>query len=239
MLGTIKVGEESIDVKNIERIERKANEKQVTVFTKSNPDTPISGKLSSPIKWSAATRQGDRQVINQTDDFPIRGEVEISTSFGKDLRVPTSDISSITGETQQDMRISQYTTWVSQNKGMYASDASLGIVVSNGMRWVNKIDIDVQTGDERPPGAPKVELKGIEGPMKRQAGDKLLWINGRYAYRANSDANSSNFRGWIRSTRQAASSTKGLWLVHRISVGLLQDHSIGTQIEFQSLWMQN
>ncbi|MEE2902720.1 MAG: hypothetical protein VYC39_10330, partial [Myxococcota bacterium] len=198
MLGTIKVGEESIDVKDIERVERKANEKQVTVFTKSNPDTPISGKLSSPIKWSAATRQGDRQVINQTDDFPIRGEVEISTSYGKDLRVSTSDISNIIGETQQDMRISQYTTWVSQNKGMYATDASLGIVVSNGMRWVNKIDIDVQTGDERPPGAPKVELKGIEGPMKRQAGDKLLWINGRYAYRANSDANSSNFRGWVQ-----------------------------------------
>ena len=198
MLGTIKVGDETIDVRDIDRLERKTGSKEVSVYRKSNSDAAVTGKLNSKINWSDATTNGNKQVLGQTKKFRIRGDIEITTSMGNKERIAASDISQIIGEAQEDMRLSQYMTWVSQNQGMYATDASLGIVVSNGMRWVNKIDIEVQTGDTRPAVAPDGDLKGIEGPLERQAGDKLLWVNARYAYKEAQDATTTNFKGWIQ-----------------------------------------
>ena len=198
MLGTIKVGEKTIDVRDIKRIERKTGGQEVTVFTKSDADNPVTGKLKSKIKWNEASETGNKQVLRQTKKFRIRGDIEMQTSSGETKRIAASEIAQIVGETQKDMRISQYMTWVSQNEGMYATDSSLGIVVSNGMRWVNKIDIDVQNGDERPANAPSGDLTGIEGSLERQPGDKVLWVNARYAYKADGDASSTNFSGWVQ-----------------------------------------
>ena len=40
------------------------------------------------------------------------------------------------------MKISEYIDFIVDNKGMFASDNAKGIIVSNGMRWINNISGD-------------------------------------------------------------------------------------------------
>jgi hypothetical protein len=202
MLGNIEVktdsGSELVDVRNIDTITQDADGK-VTVKAKQGWPETVTGELLTKVPWDKAETVGGKKVLKQTEDHVIRGGFTIDLEDGSTKRVTASEVSQIAGETQKDMRLSQYMTWVSQQKGMYATDGSQGVVVSNGMRWVNKIDVREETGDARPSWAPQEgELTGIQGPLKRQAGDKILWVKGLYAYNQDSDPTSTNFAGWVQ-----------------------------------------
>ncbi|EFX60838.1 hypothetical protein DAPPUDRAFT_275212 [Daphnia pulex] len=153
---------------------------------------------TSAVPWAKAETVEGTKVLKQTDDFVVRGGFTVELDDGSSKRVTAGEVSQIAGESQKDMRLSQYMVWVGQNQGMYATDGSTGVVVSNGMRWVNKIDIREDTGEERPKWAPSGDLAGIEGPLVRQAGDKVLWVQGLYASNPTSDPTSTNFAGWVQ-----------------------------------------
>jgi hypothetical protein len=66
---------------------------------------------------------------------------------------------------------------VSQMNGVYATDASRGLSVSNGARYVNGIETIVEQGSHRPDWA-KGPLNGIYGPLVRQEGDRMMYRRG-------------------------------------------------------------
>lgn len=201
MLGNIEIktagGSEFVDVREIEKITQEADGK-VTVKTKGGWPESVSGELLTAVPWDKATTVDGKKVLAQDADFVIRGGFSIDLENGSTKRVTAAEIQSITGESQKEMRISQYMTWVSQLQGMYATDGSQGVVVSNGMRWVNKLDVREETSDARPSWAPEGELLGIEGALERQPGDKILWVKGLYGYDKDSDPTSTNFAGWVQ-----------------------------------------
>jgi hypothetical protein len=201
MLGTIELdvdgSSEMMDVRKLDRIEQKADG-TITAYAKDGWPKSITGKLLTEVPWAKAETVEGTKVLKQTDDFVVRGGFTVELDDGSSKRVTAGEVSQIAGESQKDMRLSQYMVWVGQNQGMYATDGSTGVVVSNGMRWVNKIDIREDTGEERPKWAPSGDLAGIEGPLVRQAGDKVLWVQGLYASNPTSDPTSTNFAGWVQ-----------------------------------------
>lgn len=201
MLGNVEVatssGSEFVDVREIESITQEDGGK-VTIKRKEGWPSTVSGELLTAVPWEKAETVDGKKVLTQTEAHPIRGGFTIDLEDGTSKRVTASEVSQIAGETQKDMRLSQYMVWVSQMQGMYATDGSTGIVVSNGMRWVNKLDVREETSEERPSWAPQGELAGIEGPLERQPGDKVLWVKGLYAHNADSDPTSTNFAGWVQ-----------------------------------------
>lgn len=202
LLGTLELetsagSSESMDVRKLDRLEQNADG-TVTAYAKDGWPKQVTGKLLTEVSWAKAEDVDGKKVLKQTEEMPVRGGFTIALVDGSTKRVAAAEVSQITGESQKDLRLSQYLVWVGQNQGMYATDGSTGIVVSNGMRWVNKIDIREETGDERPKWAPTGELQGIEGPLERQAGDKVLWVQGLYASNPASDPTSTNFAGWVQ-----------------------------------------
>lgn len=202
MLGNLEVktsagGTEFVDVRKLLSITQDEGGK-VTIKTDDSWNGTITGELVTSVPWDKAETVEGKKVLKQTSEFPVRGGFTIELEDGSSRRVTASEISQIQGETQKDVRLSQYMVWVGQNDGMYATDGSTGVVVSNGMRWVNKIDVREEQGDERPSWAPSGELSGIQGPLERQPGDKIQWVNGLYSYSPDSDPTSTNFAGWVQ-----------------------------------------
>lgn len=200
MLGTLEVKTDSKseypDVRNIDRIEKDADGK-TTVHLKAGWPSQYTGELPENLPWHKAETVDGKSVLKQGEDFPIRGGFTIQTAYGE-RRVQASEVSSIVGETQKDMRISQLIVWTTQNEGMFAFDASPGIVVSNGPRWMNKVDLREETGDERPSWAPSGALTGLHGELVREEGDKIVYARAMYAYNSDAEPTSSLFEGWYQ-----------------------------------------
>jgi hypothetical protein len=202
LLGTITLetdggGSETFNVKNVKSIERDEATGKVTVHVDGGWRHEYTGTLKSEVDFGQAPLQDGKRVLTQDETFPIRGELSVELANGQTRSVPAKAVNQVVGEMQNDLRISQFVTWVSQNKGMYATDSSTGPVVSNGMRWTNEIEQDVRHADDRPDWAPQGDLRGVEGGLERQAGDKLVWIRGRYGNEGG-PANSSAFEGWVQ-----------------------------------------
>lgn len=200
MLGTLEIKTDSKsdypDVRNIDRIEKDA-EGKTTVYMKSGWPSQHTGEIVGALPWNLAETVDGKQVLKQTEDSPIRGGFTVQTAQGE-RRVQASEVSAIIGETQKDLRISQLVVWTTQNEGMFAFDASPGIVVSNGPRWMNKVDLREETGDDRPTWAPQGTLTGIQGELKREEGDKIVYARAAYAYNPDSQPTSSLFEGWYQ-----------------------------------------
>jgi hypothetical protein len=201
MLGTLEVktssGTETIDVRNLISITREADG-SATLKTKDQWSSTVKGELLTEVPWAKAKDVDGKKVLEQGEDMPIRGGFTIALQDGSTRRVTASEVSQIQGETQKDLRLSQFMVWVGQTDGMYATDASTGPVVSNGMRWTNKLDVRDEDGDARPQWAEGKDLVGIEGPLQRQAGDRMLFVQGLYGQNADSDPTSSAFSGWVQ-----------------------------------------
>ncbi|MCK6552183.1 hypothetical protein L6R52_40505, partial [Myxococcota bacterium] len=189
---------ESIAVKNIVSITKDEATGKVTVKVKDGWRDTLEGELATDVPWNKAKQENGKLVLEQTAEHPIRGALKMTLDDGTEKYVSTSEISQIVGEMQKDLRISQYAAWVSHNQGMFATDSSTGEVVSNGMRWVNKIDSDVREGEDRPAWAPEGELRGIQGALERVAGDKIVWMRGLFAYEKGQEPSSEAFEGWVQ-----------------------------------------
>ncbi len=192
-----RIGDRTVDAATIKSITRADGSEEVTVLTSRSYNPKVKGVLHTPVDWSAATVDGEKQILMPTDGAPLVGEVVVKLPDGNTRAVPVHTIDRIEGETEDDVRISQYSAWVSEQGGLYASDGCKGVVVSNGVRWVDGIDIETRHDDERPNWAPSGELLGIEGPVERQPGDRMLWIRGHYKYSDTSSA-SSNYDGFVQ-----------------------------------------
>jgi hypothetical protein len=189
---------EDVSVKDIVSI-TKGEGNKVTIKMKDGWRDSLEGELTTEVPWNKAVQEDGKTVLKQTADYPIRGAVKMTLDDGTEKAIPAGQITQIVGEMQKDLRLSQFAAWVSKNAGMFATDSSTGEVVSNGMRWVNKIDQDVrETPNERPEWAPEGDLVGINGPLQMAAGDKIMWMRGMYAYQEGHAPDSSAFEGWVQ-----------------------------------------
>lgn len=205
LLGTITMQTEgdrteSFQAKNIKSLTLDPDTGSVTVHLDNGWRTEITGKLTSEVSFEGAELVEGKRVLKQTEDYAIRGDIEVAMANGQSRRVPALAVSQVVGEMKNDLRLSQYMTWVSQNKGMYATDSSTGPVVSNGMRWTNQLEQDVRHGEDRPDWAPQGDLQGIEGALQRQPGDKLVFVRGKYG-NDGGEANHTGFAGWVQTSK--------------------------------------
>jgi hypothetical protein len=197
LLGTLDVDGQQISVRDIISITKGEGDK-VTVKVKNEWRDTVEGKLNTKVPWDKAVQEDGKTVLKQTPDFAIRGALTVTLADGTSKGIELSDIVQVVGETQRDLRISQFAAWVGQEGGMFATDGSMGEVVSNGMRWVNAIEEDVRQGDDRPDWAPKGDLLGVEGELVRAPGDRLCWMRAKFAMEEGADPNSTAFSGWVQ-----------------------------------------
>jgi hypothetical protein len=205
LLGVLEVkvngAAEEVAVKDIVSI-TKGEGNQVTIKLKEGGyRESITGDLEGQVPWNKAAQENGQTILKQTEDFQIRGGIKMTVEGGAQQLVATSDIVQIVGEMQKDLRISQYMVWIEKNGGMFATDASLGEVVSNGMRWVNKFTSDVREGEDRPEWAPEGELTGLRGPVERVPGDKVTFVRAMFAYQPGQEATSEAFQGFIQTDK--------------------------------------
>lgn len=192
--------EETVDVKEIVSITKGEGNKVTIKLKEGGWRDTLEGELKTDVPWNKATQEDGKTVLKQNAEFQIRGAIKV-TADGGDKMINASEIVQIVGEMQKDLRISQFMKWVADNGGMFATDSSPGEVVSNGMRWVNKFDNDVRTGDDRPEWAPTGDLIGIQGKMERIPGDKVTFVRGLFSYEPGREATSDAFEGWIQTDK--------------------------------------
>jgi hypothetical protein len=137
-----------------------------------------TGKLNATVDFTDLPQNAEgKRVWTPQTGRPIAGEMQIRLGDGTVRTVPASSVERISGETQSDVRPSQFVAMVSQMNGVYATDASRGLSVSNGARYVNGIETIVEQGSHRPDWA-KGPLNGIYGPLVRQEGDRMMYRRG-------------------------------------------------------------
>jgi hypothetical protein len=213
MLGTIELRENGsseegrpfgVDVRYVKTITKNDDG---TVIIKMNDEydgyrTQVTGKLLTDVKWEKATVVDGKTVLEQNEqDWPIRGGFTLELLDGTTKRVSASDVSQITGETQHDLRISQFTKWVMEMKGIFATDGDPGVVVSNGARVVNHVEITQFFDDTRPDWAPTKKLAGIHGYLKREEGDKMVWLRALYGAKG-TEPSTALYAGWIQVSKE-------------------------------------
>ncbi|MBI4817987.1 MAG: hypothetical protein HY791_17125 [Deltaproteobacteria bacterium] len=188
-------GSQSIAIGSIKEMTKDAAGK-VTIDIQhpgSTYSSKYSGTVTSPIDWSSATPVEGSEGTVKLDPSKLSGELVVQTASGE-KRIPASQVSEVVGETEHELRVSSYVKFVSDNGGMFATDGSTGVVVSNGVRWVNEIQRKVVT-DTLPDWMPK-SAQGIMGPLTRVEGDKLVLVEGMY--KNYGDSMYPAFRGWMQ-----------------------------------------
>ena len=80
---------------------------------------------------------------------------------------------------------------------MFASDNAKGIIVSNGMRWINNIECDTPSGESPEWMKDGAKYYGVEGELKRVDGDQIITAEGFYKAEWGDGLN-SNFKGWMQ-----------------------------------------
>jgi hypothetical protein len=132
-------------------------------------------------------------AIENDRAHPFSGELTMRTLRGNEEIIPASALLSIEGESPHDIRFSYFMRFVIQSQGVYATDGSTGASVSNGARHVNQIDLTVERGGARPAWAKDAQLRGVHGPLVRQAGDRVVFAAGTYG-----EHGSSAWKGWYQ-----------------------------------------
>lgn len=191
----------NISLEMVESITKTAGSDKVTITLKNGREE--SGPLLSSLSFAnAKTLSNGDQVLKNSKAKPILGEFEIELAGGKKRTVKASEIKQMQGELQTEMSISEYVKFISDNKGMYATDNAKGVIVSNGMRWINKIDVTTVKAGEDPSWLEKGNpVYGTKGELKRQAGDQIMDVKGLYKHSATSSF-SKQFTGWIQVDKQ-------------------------------------
>jgi hypothetical protein len=155
-----------------------------------------TGKLLTEVSFAGAESVDGKQVLRNSDANPIMGDVHVDLGGGQTKVYRASAVRSITGEMEHEMKISEYLKFIEANHGMYATDNATGTIVSNGMRWLNRVDATVHEAAENPEWA-KGKVYGVNGLLERKAGDKLVHIDGLYKSGYGNGMHSA-FKGWMQ-----------------------------------------
>lgn len=160
---------------------RELPEGKVEVEYRSYPGydytTKATGTLTRPLSFEGMPTEGEQRVYRPSADQPLNGELAVRLGNGEVKVIPAEQVQSITGETQSDIRPSDFVAMVTMMNGVFATDASKGPSISNGARNINTLETVVEHGAHRPAWAAGT-LTGVYGPLVRQDGDRMLFRQG-------------------------------------------------------------
>lgn len=204
-LGTVRLERyansvESVDLRNVSRIEHDPATGTVKLHI-AHRGYAVEGKLRSQLDFSNARVEDGKQVLDNSPEHPVFGELHIKLPNGTERSVPVGRVASVTGEVANDVRFSDFLGFISRMEGVYGTDASLGSSISNGVRWVNDIERVEAHGGQRPEWMTKGPLTGSAGPLVREPGDKVIYARGLYKWSAESQL-TSTFKGWVQVNAQ-------------------------------------
>jgi hypothetical protein len=166
---------------------------KVEIEQSSSYPPKVIGTLTRPISFAGSPVEEGARVYRPNAQQPLQPEMSIKLADGSTKMVLVSMVSSISGETQSDVRPSDFVSMVVLMNGVYATDASMGPSVSNGARHIKALETIVEHGAHRPDWA-KTTAPGIYGPLVRQDGDKMLFRRGTYG--PNESSPWTNFAVW-------------------------------------------
>lgn len=204
-LGTVRLERdggraESVDLRNVSQIERDTATGKVKLHI-AGRGYALEGTLKTELDFSNARTEGGKQILDNSPDRPVLGELSIKLPNGSERNVRVQQVSSVTGEVASDVRFSDFLGFVSRMDGVYGTDASLGSSISNGVRWANDIERVESHGGQRPEWMSKGPLTGSAGPLVREPGDKVIYARGLYKWSAESQL-TSTFKGWVQMNAQ-------------------------------------
>ncbi len=202
LLGTVKIDvggrTEEIEARDILRVERQTGEQALSFVVKAwSGERTVKGTPATPIDFSKAEKTESGEKIEQAPGFPIRGEIELMRGDGTTERIAAALVDQIVGETESDVRPSQFMSWIARHDGVYVLDTSLREMVANGRKWTSRFEMEDHVG-ERPDWAPSGELVGRYGPLERQPGDRIAWVRGHSDSKFGS---SVHMAGWIQRSK--------------------------------------
>lgn len=161
---------------------RELPEGKVEVEYKTSPgssyNTKGTGTLTQALSFEGLPQEGEQRVYRPSHDRPLYGELAVRLPDGSTKVVPAEHVQSISGETQSDIRPSDFISMVSRMNGVYATDASKGPSISNGARHITSLETVIEHGAHRPSWVNKGALTGVYGPLVRQDGDRMLFRQG-------------------------------------------------------------
>jgi hypothetical protein len=168
MLGTLELdvdgSSEMMDVRKLDRIEQKADG-TITAYAKDGWPKSITGKLLTEVPWAKAETVEGTKVLKQTDDFVVTRRLHRPAGRRQQqARHRCRRSREISGESQKDMRLSQYMVWVG-HEPRHVRHRRLDR--RGGLQRHALGEQDRHGGDRRrgaaPKWAPKGDLAGIEG----------------------------------------------------------------------------
>lgn len=145
-------------------------------------------------------RNGDEIAIPEravafTEAKPFDGDFLMHRTDGVDITVRASEVEYIQGETPHDVRFTHYLQFVQRSEGVYGNEGSLTRSISNGRKWINDVQMYQTRGADRPEWSGSDPLVGIEGPLVRRPGDKLVFAAG---IARQPSYESTTFSGWYQ-----------------------------------------
>jgi hypothetical protein len=195
LAGSVLVDDYRTDAQDIVSITEGSQPGTVTVTSKWSSHT---GRVFDVLPWDKAVVENGKRVIKQDDTLPIRGSLTVETLNGT-RRIAVKDVKSISGEAKEGTRFSSYLAYIGDSEGMYATDSVLDPLVSNGERWVNKIELDEKIDGTRPAWLPATKvLTGLQGKLELRPGDKVVYARGMYRYGEHTLATNVAFSGWYQ-----------------------------------------
>jgi hypothetical protein len=106
---------------------------------------------------------------------PVRGDFFMRRTDGVEIVVRADEVDFIEGETPNDVRFTAALNFIQRSKGVFGIEADLSRGISNHRSWVGKMVLFETRGGDRPEWAGQAPLRGIQGPLVRTPGDKIVF----------------------------------------------------------------
>lgn len=186
---------QNVVTRTVVRLEQDAATGEVTlVHSPESNKPPFTGRLLTQLPWDAARVVDGKRILEVGANLPVSA-TRLALRDGSSI--PLSELWEVRQSTKEELRLSQALLWVAERNGLFGSDSATGDSVSNGMRWIDELSLGETTGDERPDDVHKGPLWGVDGPLSRQPGDKMIWARGLLTDSGTKKRNAV-FAGWIQ-----------------------------------------
>lgn len=174
----IKVDGESRDVavNDIAEIRRAAQRGSGAIVREAPKDTIVlkdgtemTGTMESKLSFSGAeVGANGAQVLKNSDDKPLLGDVLMTTRRGEDKRVSLGDVSYMLREDQEEILGEEALAYIIRNKGVFCADSWAHSSVANGTRTIEEINRWSAGTADKPDWVPDdiSTLEGYHGKVK-------------------------------------------------------------------------
>lgn len=168
----------------------------VTVEKLREANPGVGGRVAGFVKSDEQIKVPELAVAFGEDN-PFIGDFKMRRTDGEDIVVRADEVNYMVGETPHDVRFTHYLRFVQKSEGVFGNEGSLTRSISNARKWIDDVAMYTTRGADRPDWAGDKPLRGIQGPLERQAGDKMVFAagTGKNSY---NNGRTTTFVGWYQ-----------------------------------------